>query len=419
MLRTLLAITFFSFLPAVAAHAHQSEGCVEELTLPAGQSFKPTAIAQTRMAEKNGWSIQWHKNSRGAHELLAIHQASLIVRRIQPLSGAILSEVKYLGGARNEGPAVVHSAQSGELVIARALGNSVEIFPEQGGQPSVGRTRDPVKFLQVVSLKNGEVFAIAGGTSTIHIFKRSALRLEEVALLTSEAPIRQVFAAAGGNNDIEVALFNLDHKVKAYNYDADVETLDKDIPAVVQLGGKLSAVPVEGRLVLLAAENRREGSSLKVFSLGEKPLTRSLETLPVAGEPAWGDKGSNLIIPLQAANKLVLRRVDTTTGKVLGEDMAVGDGRMISDLSQFRIGQRRYYVFSKDGNFAYIQNENEASVIAAPERSLIRQITPAVMLNDGTPVLGVLGYGPNGSVVNIVSLTGEKKVVTTPTATAE
>lgn len=424
MLRTFLAMTLISFLPAFAAEAHQSgDACISDLTIPAGQSFKPTAIAQTRMPEKNGWSIQWHKNSKGEHELLAIHRTSLIVRRIRPTTGAILSEIKYLGGSRNEGPSVVHSSATGEIVVARAEANLLEIFPEQGGQPSGARTREPVKFLNVVSLKNGEVFAIAGGTSTIQIFKRSGLRLEEVAAMTSEAPIRQVFAAAGKSNDIEIALFNLDHKVKAYNYDADVEVLDKDIPAVVHLGGgKLSATTVDGRLMLLAAESRRDGSNLRVLSLGSglKPQpSRTLELQTMVGEPAWGDKGSSLIVPLQEANKLVLRQVDASSGKTLGEDMAIGDGRMISDLSQFRMGNRRYYVFNKDGVLAYIQNENEVSVIAAPERSQIRQITPAVMLNDGTPVLGVLGYGPNGSVVNVVSLTGEKKTVVAPTATAE
>lgn len=403
------------------ASGHQgNEPCWQELTIPAGRSFQPTAIAQTRMPEKNGWSIQWHKNPKGDFELLAVNQAALIVRRIQPATGQILSEIKYLGGARNNGPAVIHSAKNGELVVARAYENRLEIFGEAGGQPVSEMAKESIKQLEVVSLKNGDVFAVVAGNTTVQIFKREGARLVQAASVTSEAAIRQMFAVAGNNNDIELALFNLDYKVKAYNYDADVEALEAGA-AVVQLGGKLSAAPVDGRMMLLAAENRREGSSLRVFSVGERPVSRTLEMQPIAGEPMWGDKAQSLVVPLQTPDKLILRRVETSTGKTVGEDMPIGDGRVVSDLSQFRIGSKVFYVFSKDGSLAYIQNENEVSVIAAPERSLIRQITPAVMLANGTPVLGVLGYGPAGSVVNVISLTGHKlpPVKVPPTATAQ
>lgn len=420
MLRTLSAVTFISLLPFMAFGHQGGEPCLAELTIPAGQSFKPTAIAQTRMPEKNGWSIQWHKNAKGDYELLAVNQAALIVRRIQPMTGQILSEVKYLGGARHTGPSVIHSAKNGELIVARAVEDTVEVFNERGGQPVIAISKESVKSLQIVSLKNGEVFAVAAGNSSVQIFKRDGARLEQVAIVTSEAPIRQVFAAAGNSGDIEIALFNLDHKVKAYNYDADVEALEPG-SAVVQLGGKLSATSVDGRLMLFSSENRREGATIRVFSMDDRSVSRTLDLQPLAGELMWGDKAANMVVPLQLPDKLVLRRIDIATGKAIGEDLAIGDGRIVSDLSQFRIGNKVFYVFSKDGSLAYIQNENEVSVIAAPERSLIRQITPAVMLANGTPVLGVLGYGPSGSVVNIISLTGSKilPVKLQSTATAE
>lgn len=420
MLRTLSAVTFISLLPFMAFGHQGGEPCLAELTIPAGQSFKPTAIAQTRMPEKNGWSIQWHKNAKGDYELLAVNQAALIVRRIQPTTGQILSEVKYLGGARHTGPSVIHSAKNGELIVARAVEDTVEVFNERGGQPVIAISKESVKSLQIVSLKNGEVFAVAAGNSSVQIFKRDGARLEQVAIVTSEAPIRQVFAAAGNSGDIEIALFNLDHKVKAYNYDADVEALEPG-SAVVQLGGKLSATSVDGRLMLFSSENRREGATIRVFSMDDRSVSRTLDLQPLAGELMWGDKAANMVVPLQLPDKLVLRRIDIATGKAIGEDLAIGDGRIVSDLSQFRIGNKVFYVFSKDGSLAYIQNENEVSVIAAPERSLIRQITPAVMLANGTPVLGVLGYGPSGSVVNIISLTGSKilPVKLQSTATAE
>ncbi len=420
MLRTLSAVTFISLLPFMAFGHQGGEPCLAELTIPAGQSFKPTAIAQARMPEKNGWSIQWHKNAKGDYELLAVNQAALIVRRIQPMTGQILSEVKYLGGARHTGPSVIHSAKNGELIVARAVEDTVEVFNERGGQPVIAISKESVKSLQIVSLKNGEVFAVAAGNSSVQIFKRDGARLEQVAIVTSEAPIRQVFAAAGNSGDIEIALFNLDHKVKAYNYDADVEALEPG-SAVVQLGGKLSATSVDGRLMLFSSENRREGATIRVFSMDDRSVSRTLDLQPLAGELMWGDKAANMVVPLQLPDKLVLRRIDIATGKAIGEDLAIGDGRIVSDLSQFRIGNKVFYVFSKDGSLAYIQNENEVSVIAAPERSLIRQITPAVMLANGTPVLGVLGYGPSGSVVNIISLTGSKilPVKLQSTATAE
>lgn len=420
MLRTLSAVTFISLLPFMAFGHQGGEPCLAELTIPAGQSFKPTAIAQARMPEKNGWSIQWHKNAKGDYELLAVNQAALIVRRIQPTTGQILSEVKYLGGARHTGPSVIHSAKNGELIVARAVEDTVEVFNERGGQPVIAISKESVKSLQIVSLKNGEVFAVAAGNSSVQIFKRDGARLEQVAIVTSEAPIRQVFAAAGNSGDIEIALFNLDHKVKAYNYDADVEALEPG-SAVVQLGGKLSATSVDGRLMLFSSENRREGATIRVFSMDDRSVSRTLDLQPLAGELMWGDKAANMVVPLQLPDKLVLRRIDIATGKAIGEDLAIGDGRIVSDLSQFRIGNKVFYVFSKDGSLAYIQNENEVSVIAAPERSLIRQITPAVMLANGTPVLGVLGYGPSGSVVNIISLTGSKilPVKLQSTATAE
>lgn len=418
MLWTLSVIsTLAALLASTTAFAHQHDNCGERsLVLPgsAGVVFQPTLLSKTPLAEKNGWELQWHKSGRGETQLLAIQRPNMLVRRINPLTGKIISEKQFLSNNfKSNGPTVVHTTNSGELVVAVTRGSdgAVDLYSDAREFRVSAYLSEVIKSIQVVSTPGGDLFLVASTPVGVTVFKRGDKQMEEIAKIKTDGGVRQLFAFEGHDNTIEVAFWGLDHKIHVFSIDGDLanDSLQPQ-PSFVQLGGRLSAGRVNGRLLFSALENTRSGTSARFFSISERPFSKNLELPQVIGETLFAMNGTQVVIPLKGEDSSVIRKIELTTGKTVGEDIPVGDARLISDLSQFTIGNKTYYVFTKDSSIAYIQNENEVSMIPAPERSSIRQTTPATVLGNGTPVIAVLGFGPAGSVINVISLTGGKKI---------
>ncbi len=428
MYRTFSVFTFIASLflgiGVTPAQAHQAS-CEPWLALPAGRAFTPAAVAKTALSERNGWTLQWHKTARGERQLLAIQKTNMLIRRIQPLTGKVIAEKQYLNAnAKMTGPATVHSTGNGELIVAvtRANEGAVDIYSDAESREFriSAYLSEVIKSIQVVSLPTGDLFLLAATHKGVSVFKRVQNRMDLVANMKSEAGVRQMFAFQGRDNDLEIAFLGLDHKVHLFNYDTELESLEEKQGFIV-LGGQLQANSINGRIMFIHTEHTRSGTSARIFSVGgANAFSRNFNFEPMIGEALWAHDGSFVMLPLKLADKSVIRKLEPTSGKVLGEDIVIGGARSVSDLSRFMIGAKEFFVFTQDFTIGYIFNENEPVLLPAPEKSAVKQMTAAVQMPTGEPVLAVLGVGPNGSVVNVLNLTaGSKAVSIAPTATAD
>ena len=397
---------------STTAFAHNRELCERELSSigAAAGLFAPKQISKTHLSEKAGWEILWNKTREGEVQLLAVQRATLLVRRIDPLTGAILSDKQFLSAnSKTPSSSLIQVTPTGELLIAaaRATDKAVDLYSDRSDFKITAYLGQDVRHIQLITLNGGnDVFIAASTINTITLFRRAGAKLEKVSFIESQPLIRQLFAFETGAGQIALGYLGTDHKVRLFNWDDQFDELSER-PGFVQLGGRLTAQAVNGRVVFFALENVAHGGvTARLVSAGEKVTTQVVNVKPVIGEPLWDTDAAgqaSLLIPVRDGARSELLRIDPTSGRSV-EAMGLGDARAISDLSQFRLGSKHFHVFTQNGMIVYIQSENETSILPAPARSRIVQTTGAMRLTDGQTAIAVLGHGLQGVSVNVISL---------------
>ncbi len=400
-------------LISTMALAHNTDDvCQRELSAIASGVYAPKQISKTLLSDKNGWEILWHKTTEGESQLIAVQRPSLLVRRINPLTGAIIND-KQLVSANSKTPSAtaVQSTAAGELLVASARGSdkAVDLFSDRTDFKISAYLDQDVRQIELISLNGGrDVFVVAGTINSITVFRRNGNKLEKVSFIESQALIRKMYAFESGDGQIAISYLGTDHKVRSFNWDDQVDEL-KERPGFVQLGGWIVPKAVNGQVLFMSFDHIANGAtSARVFSSGTKVFGQSLDLKSVIGSFIWdADTGDqpNLLVPVRNGARSELLRIDPIRGRIL-EATALGDARTISDLSQFRLGNKNFYIYTRDGMIVNIQSENEASVLPAPPRSRISQTTGVMRLHDGQLAVAVLGQGPLGVSVNVISLSG-------------
>jgi len=395
-------------LSGSVAVAHQMTPCERALNA-APEIFAPRQLSRAALSEKGSWELLWHKTERGEVQLIAFQRASLLVRRLNPWTGGIVSEKRWLNdGAKTPTESMMHSVAGGELILAslRKAERTIELASDRSEFKIHLALEHDIRQIEVLSL-NREVFVAVAGINSVSLFKRSGTQLEKVASIQSQPLMRRLYAFVSGEAQISLAFLSSDHKMRLFQWDNEINEL-KEGPGFVQLGGKAEPQALNGQVFFLASENTPGGNtSLRLFASGSKVFTRSVELKTVIGKAVMRDDGNGnaqLVIPIRNGGRSDLVTLDAARNQVV-ESTGIGDARTISDLSQTRLGGKEFFLFTKDSQIVYIQNGNETSILPAPARSFVRQLTPAMKLNNGQTAVAILGEGPAGSSVSVIGLT--------------
>lgn len=408
MLKASLAAVGLLF--SVMAVAHNDEVCQRELFTSGSGTFAPKQISKTFLSKKNGWELLWHRTSAGEVQLLAFHRSTLLLRRIDPLTGSVISDKQFLTANSNAPSSVIaQSTEAGEVVIAaaRAADKAVDLYSDRSDFKITAYLDQDVRQIHLISLNGGrDVFVAASTINTITLFRRAGNKLEKVSFIESQPLLHKTYAFEAGDGQIAIASLSSDHKVRVFNWDDQVDEL-KERPGFVQLGGRTTPFAVNGQVLFVSTDTTTDGGNpTRVFSTGTKTFGRSFDLKSVIGSFSWDAELNgqpHLLVPVRNGTRSELLRIDPLRGRVM-DITALGDARTVTDLSQFRLGNKSFYIFTRDGSMVTIQSDNETSVLPAPARSRINQTTGVMRLHDGQIAVAVLGQSQSGVSVNVVSL---------------
>lgn len=371
-----------------------------------GEVFAPRQLSKAALPGRGGWELLWHRNMRGEVQLVAFERTGLKIKRLNPWTGGLITEKQLqFEGAKAPTDARMISTRSAELLVAVARDRVLELISDRSDFKLGASLNQDIRSLELLSLED-EVFVVAATINSAVLFKRQGQQLVKVASVESQPLLRRVMARSLGTQHLVLALLGSDQKMRLFQWD-NVSSALKEGPSFAHSGDELELQARQEQAVFVVQDKNSEGktTALRVYNggAGDKLIAQNVPVNQVIGPFVFREDG-RLLIPARQGERSLLLHVDPISGQV-AETAGLGDARRISDLSVARLGAKDFYLFARDSQIIYIQNDNETSILPAPPRTSVQQLTAAIRLNNGQAAIAILGEGPTGTGVSVMALT--------------
>lgn len=393
-----------------AAHA-----AVCQHLLVQGEKFElsPHLASTVTLPQKSGLDLYWHRNSEGQTQLMALLRDKLLLYRIDPLSGEVISERALNGTQRRRGSYAVHSTGKGEFLVASArwLENdqqTIDIYSDADHlrlEIDHDIPGDTKKITWVES--NDNLFLITHTANWFGVFRRDKNVFKLVGDPSDELDanilIRNLEVLQDKDGQMLFAVHTANHKIDLYKMDTDFEDIEK-LRSFSPSVGKVSGVVTQKDDVIFAAtETSRSTEHLRFYLNRQKVYSPEIKLGPSVGEHTWIRSGEQFLfaVPTRISKTDTRIRLFNPHTQAV-EEVRAGDAKVISQISSLSTATDNFLIFNRDNKLVGVRGKNAETLIPAPSRTQLRHVLAPMNLSGSTvPAIAVLGEGPKGSTIEV------------------
>lgn len=360
-------------------------------THAADKEFSPHRVIETRFYDGR-YDVKFHKTSDGRNVIMALDPKRLNLIKFDLIEARILNEERLVTNGKAPSVVTTMSSSSGEFWVAFAResrdgGRSIELHSDSRPEYFSIEDSSLPQELQLVEVED-ELLLVATYSNSATVFRRSEGRLEQIAEIKSPS-MHKAQAFVGKNDNLIIATL-ADQKVNGYELDREYEDLVPRFSRKVSASFMEATLGTNGEIVVALVNTGKKGEFVQIFNEGSQRLSKPLQIKTNAGQIRWLKSTSGQLRLTGFTTDKNNTSIYFINENGLERTVAAGDAKMISGLASIKVAKNNYVVYVKDQKDVYIQGDDAASVIRAPQKARAIRLSSTGKIDGDREVIAVM-----------------------------